>query len=51
MDIHMPNRDGLDTTRAIRERFAPQRQPYIVAMTGSSLPADRHAAMKADMND
>ncbi len=50
MDIHMPNRDGLETTRAIREQFAAERQPYIVAMTASSLPEDRKACVEAGMN-
>ena len=50
MDIHMPNMDGLDATRAIRSLIPAPRQPQIVAMTASSLPEDRRACAEAGMN-
>jgi len=50
MDIHMPNLDGLDATRAIRSLIPSPRQPQILAMTASSLPEDRRACADAGMN-
>jgi PAS domain S-box-containing protein len=50
MDIHMPVLDGLQATRQIRAELPPHRQPYIVALTASSLPEDQNACTEAGMN-
>jgi CheY-like chemotaxis protein len=50
MDIQMPDMDGLDATRRIREmRLDPQ--PYIIAMTAYALEGDREEFLKSGMND
>jgi signal transduction histidine kinase/DNA-binding response OmpR family regulator len=50
MDIQMPEMDGLDATRSIREQKA-KKQPCIVAMTAYALDGDREEFLKAGMDD
>ncbi|MHB8117472.1 MAG: PAS domain-containing hybrid sensor histidine kinase/response regulator [Methanothrix sp.] len=50
MDIQMPDMDGLDATRSIREQKM-KKQPYIIAMTAYALDGDREVFLKAGMND
>lgn len=50
MDCQMPELDGFDAPRAIRE--PPDRQELpIIALTANVLPADRRACTDAGMND
>jgi len=51
MDIQMPEMDGLEATRRIREEFPPERQPVIVAVTANALDGDRDVCLKAGMQD
>ncbi len=52
MDVRMPEMDGLEATRNIRERFAPEREkPWIIAMTASAMTEDKEACFDAGMND
>ena len=49
MDMLMPEMDGLQATKAIRN--ADISQPQIVAMTANALPEDRVACLQAGMDD
>jgi signal transduction histidine kinase/ligand-binding sensor domain-containing protein/DNA-binding response OmpR family regulator len=49
MDVHMPELDGLEATRLVRQRIT--RQPQIIAMTAGAMQEDREACMQAGMDD
>ena len=55
MDVQMPELDGLDATRAIRERESragtePEAAQLIVAMTAVAMPGDRQLCLQAGMD-
>ncbi len=53
MDWHMPDIDGLETTRRLREREARQglgRMP-VIAVTASAVSGDRERCLAAGMDD
>jgi signal transduction histidine kinase/CheY-like chemotaxis protein len=50
MDIQMPNCDGIDATRWIRENLTLQKQPMIIAMTAGVTQLDRQLCMQANMD-
>lgn len=50
MDVHMPEVDGLEATRLIRQMLPPERQPTIIAMTAAVTPEDRRACLDAGMD-
>ncbi len=50
MDVQMPNLDGLEATRIIRERY-PERNIHIVAMTANAMSSDRENCLASGMDD
>ena len=51
MDMQMPEMDGLEATRRIREEFPADRQPVIIAMTANAMDSGKQECLAAGMND
>lgn len=51
MDVQMPEMDGLEATRHIRQTIPRERRPRIVAMTANAMQGDRERCLKAGMDD
>ncbi len=50
MDLQMPRRDGLDTTRAIRAQGLGRPGLPIIALTANAMASDREACAQAGMD-
>lgn len=51
LDIQMPEMDGLEAARLIREREAGREKPWLVALTANAMQSDRDECLAAGMND
>ncbi|AMY12384.1 Aerobic respiration control sensor protein ArcB [Luteitalea pratensis] len=51
MDCHMPDVDGYEATRRIREALSVERCPPILAMTAAGADGDRERCLYAGMSD
>lgn len=51
MDVQMPEMDGVEATRHIREQRPPHQQPRIVAMTAHALQGDKEHYLVEGMDD
>jgi signal transduction histidine kinase/ligand-binding sensor domain-containing protein/DNA-binding response OmpR family regulator len=50
MDVQMPEMDGLEATKQIRQ-LSILRQPVIIAMTANAMQGDREECLNAGMDD
>jgi CheY-like chemotaxis protein len=51
MDCQMPELDGLQATRMIREKGYSQAELPIIALTANVFDGDREACFESGMND
>ncbi len=51
MDVRMPEMDGVEATRYIRQHLATNTQPRIVAVTAEALDGDRERLLSVGMDD
>jgi PAS domain S-box-containing protein len=51
MDVHMPEMDGLETTRKIVNSTNQNERPVIVAVTADALQGDKDKCIEAGMDD
>jgi PAS domain S-box-containing protein len=51
MDLHMPELDGLETTKMIVASTDPVMRPKIIAMTADAMTGDRERCIDAGMDD
>ncbi len=51
MDMHMPEMDGLEASRRIRDSLPEGERPWIIALTANAMPRDREDCLEAGMDD
>lgn len=50
MDVNMPEMDGLEASRRIRQTWSEDARPYIIAMTANAMQGDREACLASGMD-
>ncbi len=50
MDVQMPEMDGLQAARQIRERWSDGRGPHIIALTAGATSSDKKSCLDAGMD-
>ena len=50
MDVQMPEMDGLEATRRLRQELPADRQPYVIAMTANAMQGDRERCLEVGMD-
>jgi PAS domain S-box-containing protein len=51
MDMSMPEMDGVEASRRIREDWPSESHPWIIALTANAMESDRQECFKAGMDD
>ncbi len=51
MDVQMPEMDGLEANRRIRDTHLGARTPWIIAITANAMQGDRELCLAAGMDD
>lgn len=51
LDVQMPEMDGLTCATRICQLHAPDKRPWIIAMTANALKGDREICLQAGMDD
>jgi CheY-like chemotaxis protein len=51
LDLQMPEVDGFEVARQLRDRMSPDVKPWIVALTATAMAEDRQACMEVGMDD
>lgn len=51
MDVHMPEMNGFEATRIIKNTVPPEKCPVIVAVTANALKGDRENCLREGMDD
>jgi CheY-like chemotaxis protein len=51
IDVQMPEMDGYETARQIRQRWSDAERPRLIAITGNAMQGDREKCLTAGMDD
>jgi len=51
LDVQMPEMDGLEAARQIRQRWQSESCPRLIAMTANAMEGDRELCLQAGMDD